>query len=239
MIKAVFFDLDGTLLPLNEEAFTKVYFGLLLKKIEDLGYEKDKFIKTLWEGTSLMYKNDGTKTNEEAFWGHFKEVYGEHKYNRDKKVFDEFYVNEFRNLKVICEENKYAKEIVDFVKSQNLLCVLSTNPIFPLSADLTRMSFVGLKESDFDYITAYENSSHSKPNPEYFLDLLKKFNLKGEGVILFGNNDVEDYLCASKCGIKCYLVGNHLILHPEYKLNPPVIRMEEVISTIKDNLTND
>ena len=83
MIKAVFFDLDGTLLPLNEEAFTKVYFGLLLKKIEGLGYEKDKFIKTLWGGTSLMYKNDGTKTNEEAFWGHFKEVYGEDKYNRD------------------------------------------------------------------------------------------------------------------------------------------------------------
>ena len=61
----------------------------------------------------------------------------------------------------------------------------------------------------------------------------------GEEVILFGNNDVEDYLCASKCGIKCYLVGNHLLLHPEYKLNPPVIKMEEVISTIKDNLNND
>ena len=39
MLKAVFFDLDGTLLPLNEEQFVKVYFGSLYLKVKDLGYD--------------------------------------------------------------------------------------------------------------------------------------------------------------------------------------------------------
>lgn len=235
MIKAVFFDLDGTLLPLNEEEFTKVYFGLLTKKVEALGYDKEKLIKTIWEGTMLMYKNNGLKTNEEVFWDYFVKVYGEDKL-KDKAIFDDFYVNEFKSLKSICKENNYAKEIVNFVKSNNLKCVLSTNPIFPLNGTLTRMGFVGLNKDDFDFVTAYENSSFSKPNPEYFNALLKKFNLKGEEVILFGNNDVEDYLCALKCNIKCYLVGDFLILHKDLNLNCPIIKMEEVIDVIKENL---
>ena len=31
-IKAILFDLDGTLLPMNQDEFTKAYFGALAKK---------------------------------------------------------------------------------------------------------------------------------------------------------------------------------------------------------------
>ena len=50
------------------------------------------------------------------------------------------------------------------------------------------MSYVGLTFDDFDYVTTYENSHNCKPNPQYFIDLLNKFNLKPSEVILFGNN---------------------------------------------------
>ena len=33
----VFFDLDGTLLPMDQEQFTKYYFGLLAKKLAPHG----------------------------------------------------------------------------------------------------------------------------------------------------------------------------------------------------------
>ena len=32
-IKAVLFDLDGTLLPMDQDIFVKSYFGLLAKKL--------------------------------------------------------------------------------------------------------------------------------------------------------------------------------------------------------------
>jgi FMN phosphatase YigB (HAD superfamily) len=54
------------------------------------------------------------------------------------------------------------------------------------------MSFNDLYEDDFDYITSYENSNYTKPNPMYFQILLDEFNLKPEEVILFGNNEYED-----------------------------------------------
>ena len=43
MIKAIFFDLDGTLLPLNERKFAKIYFKTLYKKVKFLKISKMSF----------------------------------------------------------------------------------------------------------------------------------------------------------------------------------------------------
>ena len=235
MLKAVFFDLDGTLLPLNEEEFTKIYFGLLSKRMIPLGYEPEELISVIWAGTKAMYKNDGIKTNEEVFWDVFKSHYGIEKM-KDKEYIDEFYTNEFRKTKESCEENPLAKNIISFCKDNNLLVVLSTNPIFPKSGTMTRMSYIGLKEEDFDYVTYYENSSYCKPNPMYFKKLLNKFNLKPEEVIVFGNNTYEDGECAKLCGIECFMVGNYVINSPKTNTQFEHILMEKVIDKIKEYL---
>ena len=39
MIKAILFDLDGTLLPMDEPAFIAKYAKLITEKFESLGYE--------------------------------------------------------------------------------------------------------------------------------------------------------------------------------------------------------
>ena len=87
VIKAIFFDLDGTLLPMNEKEFTDIYFSLLYKKVSSLGYTKENLIDTIWNGTKLMYKNDGSKTNEKAFWDYFENINGKEKL-KDKEIFD-------------------------------------------------------------------------------------------------------------------------------------------------------
>ena len=235
MLKAVFFDLDGTLLPLNEEEFTKIYFGLLSKRMIPLGYEPEELISVIWAGTKAMYKNDGIKTNEEVFWDVFKSHYGIEKM-KDKEYIDEFYTNEFRKTKESCEENPLAKDIISFCKDNNLLVVLSTNPIFPKAGTMTRMSYIGLKEEDFDYVSYYENSSYCKPNPMYFKKLLNKFNLKPEEVIVFGNHTYEDGECAKLCGIECFMVGNYVINSPKTNTQFEHILMEKVIDKIKEYL---
>ena len=68
MIRAVLFDLDGTLLPMNMEEFTKGYFKLLAKKAAPFGYDAEKLVASIWKGTGAMVKNDGSCSNEEAFW---------------------------------------------------------------------------------------------------------------------------------------------------------------------------
>lgn len=227
MIKAVLFDLDGTLLPMNEDEFTERYFGLLCKKLMPLGYDKDELVKTIWAGTKAMIKNDGTKTNEEVFWNVFVGVYGEGKI-KDKALFDEFYLNEFKQSKMFCGENPLARETIDFVKSKGLKLILASNPVFPRNGMITRLGFVGLDADDFDYITGYENSHYTKPNPKYFEEILKNYNLKANEVVMFGNSENEDYLPASAVGIKAYLVGDV----SDYKNNK--LKFEDIKEVLKD-----
>lgn len=68
MIKVILFDLDGTLLPMDQEIFVKTYFGLIAQKLAPYGYQPKELIEAVWAGTKAMVKNDGRKTNEEVFW---------------------------------------------------------------------------------------------------------------------------------------------------------------------------
>lgn len=231
MLKAVFFDLDSTLLPMDEEKFMGIYLHSLYNYVKSLGFEENKFAKDIFTGVKIMMTNDGSRTNEEAFWSFFKAQYGEDIVNHID-LFESYYKTDFKLTKGACEPNELAKKIVSFVKENGLLCILSTNPLFPIVANETRLGFIGLATNDFDYITSYENSSYCKPNPKYFEALLNKFHLSASEVILFGNNVSEDFECASKVGIKCYLVGNHIIGDAT---NVPHISMDEVIDKIREN----
>ena len=50
-ITAVLFDLDGTLLPMDQGVFAKDYFGRLARKLTPYGYEPKKLIEAVWAGT--------------------------------------------------------------------------------------------------------------------------------------------------------------------------------------------
>lgn len=65
--KAILFDMDGTLLPMDMEAFTKGYFKGLSAKLAKYGIEPEALVQAVWAGTKAMVKNDGTCSNETAF----------------------------------------------------------------------------------------------------------------------------------------------------------------------------
>ena len=61
----VLFDLDGTLLPMDQDVFGKAYFGGMAKKMAPYGYDPQRLVKAIWTGTEAMVKNDGSITNED------------------------------------------------------------------------------------------------------------------------------------------------------------------------------
>jgi len=91
-IKAVLFDLDGTLLPMDQDEFVRRYYQLLAIKLGPVGYEPKKLIDSLFVGVKAMIKNDGRKSNEEAFWEVFTNIHGEESV-KDKPLIEEFYDN--------------------------------------------------------------------------------------------------------------------------------------------------
>lgn len=233
MLKAVFFDLDGTLLPLDEPKFLGVYMEVLLNRMIPAGLKKENILNFSSSSYMAMVLNDGSKMNHEVFVDKFKEIHG-HYTKEDADRIDDFYDNDFDKSLDVCGYNPLAKEIVKFVKDNGLICVLSTNPVFPMVAQVKRMARTGLEVSDFDYITSYENSRFCKPNPNYFIDLLNKFNLKPDEVIVIGNNTYEDGECSLGANIKCYLVRDCLIDHPKATHQFEIIEMNQVIDKIKE-----
>jgi len=209
MITTVFFDLDGTLLPMDFDEFTNGYFKKLVSKAMPLGYEPEQLIQTIWGGCKAMAMNSGIITNEEVFWKYYASVYGEDKL-KDKALFDEFYANEFNEAKDFCGYNQDAVDLVAWLKNRGIKIVLATNPIFPRVATQARLAWAGFEESDFEFLTAYEDSNHAKPNPMYYQDCLDKAGVTADEVIMVGNDAIED-LAAAKLGIKVFLITDCLI----------------------------
>ena len=209
MITTVLFDLDGTLLPMDQDAFTKQYFGLLAAKLAPYGYDPRELIDGIWHGTAAMVKNTGTKTNEAAFWDDFAGRLGE-KVRGDMPLFEAFYRTEFDGAKAACGFNPLAAETVHKIRQMGLRVALATNPVFPAVATEKRIRWAGLCPEDFELYTTYENSTRCKPNPDYFREVAARLKVRPEECLMVGNDAAED-TPAETLGMKVFLLTDCLI----------------------------
>ena len=210
-LKAVLFDLDGTLLPMDQDVFVKTYFKGLAKALAPLGYDPKELVDAVWQGTEAMIHNDGNRFNEVVFWESFCQHYGE-KAREDIPHFDRFYQNEFDKVQEVCGCHPMAKEIVGYLKEKNIARILATNPIFPAVATQKRLAWAGLSFDDFCHYTTYENCCYSKPNSGYYQDILNKLELRPEECLMVGN-DVADDMVVTELGMDVFLLTDCLINH--------------------------
>ena len=208
-IKVILFDLDGTLLPMDQDVFVKTYFGLLAKKLAGHGYQSEELIQAIWAGVSAMVKNDGSCNNEGAFWNKFAQIYGE-KVREDIPLFDGFYRNEFNGAKAVCGCNSQAAEVIAGLKEKGFRLVLATNPLFPKIATWNRIHWAGLEPEDFEFYTTYETSNYCKPNLKYYEEILERLAVKPQECLMVGNDVTEDMI-VTELGMKVFLLTDCLI----------------------------
>lgn len=209
MITTFFFDLDGTLLPMDQDLFLNAYLGGMAQKMALYGYDPDLLVKSIWKGTGAMVMNDGSTRNDDVFWKIFSAVYGRDT-RVDEPIFEDFYRNEFQNVKKACGFDSRAREIILYLKDRGYRVVLATNPLFPAIATHSRVKWAGLDPEDFEFITTYENSYHCKPNPDYYREIQDRLNLKPEECVMVGN-DVSEDMIAQTLGMKVFLLTDCLI----------------------------
>lgn len=208
-ITTILFDLDGTLLPMDQDLFVKSYFGKLAEKLAPYGYEPKTLMKAIWSGTGAMVQNDGSRKNEDVFWDMFTQIYGE-QVREHLPVFEEFYKNEFSQVQKVCGFDERAAQIVRRLKERGFKVVLATNPLFPAIATQNRMQWAGLAPEDFILYTTYENSSYCKPNPAYYHEILAKIGSRPEECVMVGNDVGEDMITA-QMGMQVFLLTDCLI----------------------------
>lgn len=217
-IKHVFYDLDGTLLPMDLDGFIKSYFHPLGAKFAMAGYDPDRILGDLQASIMTMIANDGSVTNEELFMSVFKKLYSDEEFEAIKELFMDFYTNDFICTKEACGFNEKVPKCIELVKSLGMKQYITTNPLFPAVATMQRVEWAGLDINDFEIVTTYENTCFCKPNPLYYQEVMDKFGLKPEECLMVGNNTDEDMI-ASTLGIKVFLLTDDLINDSKQDIN--------------------
>ncbi len=201
-IRALLFDLDGTLLSNNMTVFLPHYFKLLSACITHI-MPPERFMHHLMQATDAMRANDGRATNEEVFASAFYPAVGIPREELEP-LFLSFYADEFPKLKQYTRPRPEARGLVQYALDSGYHVVVATNPVFPAVAVQHRLAWADLAGVPFHLITTYENAKATKPNPLYFRQILETIGQPAEAALVIGDEDMD--MAAAHVGCRTFLI---------------------------------
>ena len=202
MIKAVLFDLDNTLILFDETAFYKQYLTGITQAFQGL-MPTQIFQKRLMSASQALLKNKGQMLNSQFYMSAFAEGFAEKSETMWQK-FVEFYQHDFDRLQSLMTPVPGVRELFDYLRQTELKIVVASNPLFPLTAQLKRLSWAGLSDYPFDLITHIENTTFCKPQTGYYREICAQIRIDPNDCLMVGNDDVNDMI-AGNIGMKTYL----------------------------------
>lgn len=206
MIDTIIFDLDGTLLPMDQDYFLKGYFQVIANKFTD--FDVSLLMKAIQYGIKGMIENNGEVTNEVRFWENFYKVHPKNPIIEDQ--FVDLYNNEFQDIIHYTNPTVLAKEVIEILVKKGYDLICCTNPLFPQVATYSRIKWAGLDVNSFSYVTTFENSKYCKPNLLYYEEALKNNNKNAHQCLMIGNDVLED-MQVKKLGMKTFLLKDNII----------------------------
>lgn len=207
MINTILLDLDGTLVSMDTDTFTKTYFKDLARKLNEF-LSLEELTNNLWLSTKYMVENsDGKRTNEEIFYEKFYQTV-DHKREDLQPLIDAYYRDDFYKVRQVSKQNDHMISAVKLLKEKAYELVVASNPMFPKNAMVERVRWAGFEERYFKYITSFEDMHFCKPSLEFFNELLEIVGKKPKECLMVGNHAQED-MASKKLGIATYLIKDH------------------------------
>lgn len=233
MNKVILFDLDDTLLQMNQDLFLKKYFELIYRYSHSLGYNPDEFMPFFNMAAMSIVKNDGSRTNEQLFWDVMKTKYPN--VDEVKSQFEKLYETEFKSIEEIVNKTDIPNSIIKELKKKGYKIILATNPLFPSICTNERIRWAGLDVNDFEHITTYEDYHYTKPNRKYYEEIFNKLNLDMNGSIMVGNDVLDDFSDLPE-GISKILITDYLINTKNLAIDMPSFTLKEFLNYVKEEL---
>jgi HAD superfamily hydrolase (TIGR01549 family) len=207
MIKTILFDLDNTLILFDEVKFFKAYIKKVAPIMSDI-VAPHILWRMVLRSTRAALHNNGDLTNKEVFFNTFTKGL-EDKTAEIWNRFQQFYENEFDQLKSLVTANKGISEIFSLLTQKGIKIVIASNPFWPSLAMEKRMSWAGIFKEQVDLITHMENMHFCKPRLEYYQEICNKIMEDPEHCLMVGDDLVNDMI-AGKTGMKTFLTTDNI-----------------------------
>lgn len=207
MTRTLLLDLDDILLINDVDEFLPHYLRLFAKKVAGI-VDPDLFVRSLLEGTQAMVDNlRPDKTLQEVF-NHtfFSRVQVDE--GTFRQVADRFYHEDFQQLSTMTKPAPGAQALIVQSVQQGDRIAVTTNPLFPRTAIEQRLSWAGLSHARFPFalITSYEYYHFTKPEPEFYAEVMARLGWPEGQVVAVGDDLERDISAARKLGLAAYLM---------------------------------
>ncbi|WP_283169692.1 HAD family hydrolase [Curtanaerobium respiraculi] len=223
---AIFFDMDGTLLPMPVRRFLETYYRELEGKLRREGRDAGLFLHALNRGMHSMSDHPSDLTNADAFWATFCATYEDQEMPLNlqqqaeaRDFLMDFYANEFERCGEGIVPNPAANRAVQTLRAKGYPLYLTTMPLFPREGVLARLQWAAVDHTAFARITTFDNSTAVKPQTAFYHENLAIADALDEPgrVLMVGNNTIDDLSCLST-GMDAYLVLDELINENDFDI---------------------
>jgi FMN phosphatase YigB (HAD superfamily) len=202
-MRAILFDLDGTLLDLDTAEFMGRYFRAI-RAIPTPGWTGELLDSVAIATEEMLGRHPG-RTNADVFWERFEQVTARPR-EQWEPVFEEFYATAFPRLQQGAGPSDGALRAFGAARTRGLTVVIATNPMFPRVAVDHRLAWAGLADLPADVlVTSFETSTACKPWPEYFSEVADRIGIAPSDCLMVGDDPSMD-LGSRDAGMKAWLL---------------------------------
>lgn len=207
-VRAVLFDLDGTLLNVDMARFIPEYLARMAEHFADV-VSPERFARTMRATISALIAADDGHLNAEMVTEVLEQRLGVAPADGALRL-RKFFSDGLNELQPLVEPLPQARELLMSCVERGLQVVIATNPVFPRDVVAARLEWGGIGDLPYALVTTLENSNYCKPHPKYFTQVLAELGLSAVEAVMVGN-DTEHDLAARKVGIPAFLVDPWMI----------------------------
>ncbi|MBE3590319.1 MAG: HAD family hydrolase [Firmicutes bacterium] len=210
-VRAVFFDLDGTLVE-TTAAFYRRYFELLAAEFP--GGRGAELVQAVMAATEEV-RREGERAEpvgERILQGMARRMAME--VGTLSRFFDRFYATVFSSLAGTVHPIPGVARLLDAARGLGVPLGVASDPVFPKDVILQRLRWGGLDPAWFELTLGAEAARALKPARAYFLQLAEIAGVSPEACAFLGNDPDHDG-AARAAGMRVFLLRGaaHAVTH--------------------------
>ena len=204
MIRALLFDLDGTLVDIDGDAFLDAYVDELAHHLASV-VDPAQFVDALMSAAApLLTRPHRDETNREVLWAALAETLEVPlaKLTRGRDAFPH------ARLPLILpggQAQEGAHAVIAAARRRGLSLAVATMPIYPLPVIRERLRRGGFEDIPWDFI-ANEEMHAVKPHREFFHEVAERLGVSPDECLMVGNDYFQD-IAARRYGLATYYIG--------------------------------